>query len=354
VPRPGPGVVDGDMVLPGGIAMSSPARALLDNLAPTRCARDGSTRTLTRGEVERWIDTLCATRGGSYLNRVRDTARDLATPLERAREFALLDALISAALLTNDRLILVSAPLAARAGGTPYDTHRVESFTRLVTALEQTAPSVLPAFPEDATRRTLLPFYEAYFSNCIEGTEFTLDEAAGIIFDGRVPDARPADAHDIIGTYQLTSDPVEMARTPRDGSELVDLLKARHRVILGGRPEKLPGVFKKNANQAGSTVFVDPHMVEGTLRAGFDVGAALVSPFARAVFTMFLVSEVHPFTDGNGRVARICMNAELVHAGEVRIVVPTVFRDNYIDALKATTKTGNNGALIAVLDFARR
>ena len=27
---------------------------------------------------------------------------------------------------------------------------------------------------------------------------------------------------------------------------------------------------------------------------------------------MFLVSEVHPFVDGNGRIARIMMNAELV------------------------------------------
>ena len=48
------------------------------------------------------------------------------------------------------------------------------------------------------------------------------------------------------------------------------------------------------------------------------------------------------------------MNAEMMHAGEVRIVVPTVFRDNYVGALKATATTGNDGGLIAVLDFARR
>jgi fido (protein-threonine AMPylation protein) len=34
---------------------------------------------------------------------------------------------------------------------------------------------------------------------------------------------------------------------------------------------------------------------------------------------MFLISEVHPFADGNGRIARIMMNAELVAAGEERI-----------------------------------
>jgi hypothetical protein len=33
---------------------------------------------------------------------------------------------------------------------------------------------------------------------------------------------------------------------------------------------------------------------------------------------MFLVSEVHPFADGNGHIARIMMNAVLVAAGENR------------------------------------
>jgi hypothetical protein len=38
------------------------------------------------------------------------------------------------------------------------------------------APKVLPALPTDKSRRALLPFYEAYFSNYIEGTEFVLPE----------------------------------------------------------------------------------------------------------------------------------------------------------------------------------
>lgn len=63
---------------------------------------------------------------------------------------------------------------------------------------------------------------------------------------------------------------------------------------------------------------------------------------------------MHPFTDGNGRVARLMMNAELVRAGEVRIVIPTVYRLNHLSALRAATRTGNDAALIATLAFARR
>jgi Fic family protein len=69
---------------------------------------------------------------------------------------------------------------------------------------------------------------------------------------------------------------------------------------------------------------------------------------------MFLVAEVHPFTNGNGRLARIMMNAELVASGEVRLIIPTVYRANYLAALKGATHTGHHEALIAMLSFARR
>jgi Fic family protein len=65
-------------------------------------------------------------------------------------------------------------------------------------------------------------------------------------------------------------------------------------------------------------------------------------------------SEVHPFADGNGRTARVMMNAELEAAREVRIIIPTVFRLNYLAALKAATHNENYAALVASLAFARR
>ncbi|WP_293774268.1 Fic family protein [Sporichthya sp.] len=87
---------------------------------------------------------------------------------------------------------------------------------------------------------------------------------------------------------------------------------------------------------------------------GFEAAGDLIDPFARAVFLMFLISEVHPFTDGNGSIARIFMNAELVTAGQVRIVIPTVYRENYLARLRAATHSAGDASLIAVLDFARR
>jgi Fic family protein len=94
--------------------------------------------------------------------------------------------------------------------------------------------------------------------------------------------------------------------------------------------------------------------VEGTLQEAFDIYQRLISPFARAVFQMFLVSEVHPFDDGNGRIARVMMNAELVSAAEQRIIIPQVYRNNYLMGLRALSVNRRADALIATLDFAQR
>ncbi len=110
-----------------------------------------------------------------------------------------------------------------------------------------------------------MSFYDAYFSNFIEGTEFAVEEAAGIVFDGRIPAERPADAHDIAGVWRVASDTVAMARTPADSHDFLDLIRKHHVAILGNRSEVLPGQFKTVLNQAGGGVFVRPEDVVGTL-----------------------------------------------------------------------------------------
>jgi Fic family protein len=64
---------------------------------------------------------------------------------------------------------------------------------------------------------------------------------------------------------------------------------------------------------------------------------------------MFLVSEVHPFADGNGRTARLLMNSELSAAGQQRIVVSTRDRGDYLAALRGMTNDLNVSSYIAVL-----
>ncbi len=145
-----------------------------------------------------------------------------------------------------------------------------------------------------------------------------------------------------------------MSRTVTDAFAMETLLKARHASIMESRTDMRPGSFKRAVNRAGSTVFVAPDLVQGALEKGFDLCRSLETAFQRAVFIKFLVSEVYPFSDRNGRTARIMMNSELVAAGEERIVVPTVYRDNYLSALKALSQSGLPHPLIRVLDYAQK
>jgi len=311
-------------------------------------------RTLTRPELEEWLEALIDQRGEEGFRVLREQVRELAPPLGLEDELRLLDPLMGAVLGTR-QVRAASARLRARQRGFPYDANRVELFEALFEALERIAPPIRPVLDPDAPRHRFLPFFDAYFSNFIEGTEFAVEEAREIVFEGVIPSSRPEDAHDVIGTYRLVSDRAEMSRVPADdANELIVLLKERHRVLMEGRPDRHPGVFKRETNRVGNVQFVAPTLVEGTLREGFNVYRRLAAPFARAVFQTFLVSEVHPFDDGNGRIARVMMNAELVTASEQRIIVPQVYRNNYLMSLRALTVNGRADALIRTLDFAQR
>lgn len=125
-------------------------------------------------------------------------------------------------------------------------------------------------------------------------------------------------------------------------------------MILGGRHDKRPGRFKVDSNQSGNTVFVAPELVEGTLRRGYEILASLNTPTQRGTFAAFLVAEVHPFADGNGRLARAVMNAEYVAGDEQRAVIPTVSRNDYLCALRRLSRQDRPDLFVTYLDRVRR
>ena len=348
-PRKGAPPLASDRPFIGSLRLASPARAFLENMRWSR-SRRGVGRTWPKRDIEERLDEMLRRSGEAAVQRLRDEARLIAGELHLGNEFKRLDTLIGT-LLGSRQTPLESPAAVARSAGLPYDPERLDLLQRLHAELAGTAPVTRFTRPTDGPA---LPFFEAYFSNFIEGTEFAVEEAADIVFKGRIPRTRPEDAHDVLGTWRVVSDQIEMSRTPRSVEELTMLLQNRHALVMEGRPEKAPGRFKTDTNRAGSTVFVRPELLSGTLSKGFEIYRSLVAPLQRAIFMMFLVAEVHPFADGNGRVARIMMNAELVATGESRIIVPTVYRNNYLMALKALSQNGITGALVRTLDFAQR
>ena len=352
----GPGPLEGDNPYLGTLFMASEARALLECLSLAR-ARGDEASVVPRAEVETILERRLSFRGEQWINGVRDHARRIAPELGMEHALEKLDR-ITAALLGTRRARLHARTAIARAAGEPYDAARVDRFTRLADAL-RSWPSV--DRPDPVIRGPAfqnLAFFDAYFSNFIEGTEFELAEAQDIVFGNRIPAARPADAHDVLGTFRLVSSSHDMGQSAAvladDFPAFRALLETWHETMLHARPETQPGRFKEVANRAGDTFFVAPELLVGTMTRGLSILPSLADPFPRAVFMMFLISETHPFTDGNGRLARAMMNGELISGAQRRIIIPTAFRDDYLGGLRRLTRQDDPRTLIQVLDFAQR
>jgi len=356
-PRPGAPPFDDDPPWSSGLRITSDARTLVDNLAVSRARGGKPARTLRRSEVEDWLVRKTQLRPDGWLQTTRARALEIVDAIGvQGRRKPVEDA-VGAVAGTRPVRQGAGKLLEARAGRRAWDPVRVELLRQLSEELsaipkEAGVPDRLP--PPSGDLDGTLPFFEAYFSNFIEGTEFTIDEAERIVRTGDIPATRPQDAHDILGTFRVVSDPVGRATIPEDPEQLMNLLRLRHSAVMSGRPEKRPGGFKEERNQAGSYVFVEPGLVEGTLIEGFKLGQDLSPGFPRATYQLFLISEVHPFVDGNGRVARAAMCAELSAVQESRILVPIVFRNEYLTALRVASREGDFDVLIRTLAYAWR
>lgn len=344
----GPGYIEGDILLPGNIYASQKERAILENLQSSR--KPGSeSKTLALPEIEERLETIIRVHGVDEINKFRDKAREIAMQLVLITEFNRLNQIISALLVTHPSKILSSPVALARAFGAPFDPARIKLFEKLFIVLHK---SECPYIPEKNTAIKAFrnfAFFESYFSNYIEGTVFELSEAKKIIETQQPLPARHNDSHDILGTYQIVSNQTEMSIVPKSGEELLDILRLRHRILLSSRDDKYPGMFKEQNNRAGETHFVDFSLVNGTLLKSFEFYQALKHPFAKAAFIMFVISEVHPFLDGNGRIARVMLNAELVKEGQSKIIIPTVYRDDYMGALRKLTRQSDPDPYLRML-----
>ena len=348
----GAGAIDGDTSFSGDLMVSQLERALLENLQVSR-QTGASSKTLPFPQIEEKLGKIIRVNGESELNKVRDRARAISQKLSMTKEFDKLNRIVSALLTTHPASELKSPVAATRAVGLPFDPARVQLFELLFRELKQ--QEFKNREEQNATTQAYrnFAFYESYFSNYIEGTIFEVDIAKRIIATQQPLLARNEDSHDVLGTYQLVSNRQEMKIIPYSGENLLDILQYRHEILLSARTDKNLGKFKNQNNQAGDTSFVDMELVRGTLLQGFDFYKTLVHPFAKAAYMMFIVSEVHPFLDGNGRMARVMMNAELSSAGHTKIIIPTVYREDYLGALRKLTRHNDPKVYIRMLERAQ-
>ncbi len=343
----GPNALAGDMPLGNErLFCASRPRQLLENLAPQRGARGKSAGA--KAVEERLVSILDAA-GEAELHRIRDAAQGLAGPLGLDVELRKLDAIVGALLATRVASAPKTRPEGSVAQATPSDAARLARFEILAARLRA---EPLPRRAATATAepdRSNFAFLESYFSSHVEGSELSIDEARDVVLRGRLVAEHSKDSQGVLGVFRLALESPWRDTVPPFGADFPAELARRHAQMLAQRPESGPGRFKVERNRAGGTWFVDPALVRGTLIEGSTLARSVPEGLARAIYYAFLVSEVHPFASGNGRLARLVMNAELARAGEARIIIPTLFHWEYVDCQRQLSREDDPNGLVRAL-----
>ena len=185
-----------------------------------------------------------------------------------------------------------------------------------------------------------------YSSNAIEGYTYTLSETKVLLEDGLTAGGKPLkDMYAVLGLakaydymFTLVSSPEITGGNPPEITEQEILFfhkmlnESLHNEAIGGK-YRTHDVFI-----SGSKHSLTPHekiTEEMALLMNFvqtERGQLHPVIFAAELHKNFVY--IHPFGDGNGRVARLIMNTSLIQKGFLPIIIPPVLRSEYIDALE--------------------
>ena len=211
-----------DFKLRDDLYCMSTARALLENMRPTR-ARSGAASTLKRSEIEAWLDRIPPQqrqRAAQFAARPDQvpgaSPQDGETPLLTKRRSS---ALCSARRTRRCR--------ARRKGRAPRRCRSIRSGSRCSKSCmmpcgnfrrSRRAYGSRPAMPRStrhSSRRISRTLSRARNSPSMKRARSS--------FDGMIPANRPADAHDVLGTFRLVSNPEEMKRLPKNAEIFLDV-----------------------------------------------------------------------------------------------------------------------------------
>jgi len=264
-------------------------------------------------------------------------------------------------------------PVAVLPGGraeSPY-VHRLRLMWAEMRSL------VAQAFPGDAlappSTEAVLAAVEAryvadaYHSLSIEGYSVTPELIEKVRSGKWNPDGEDRQARDAMAAkgyfeaHRLVKESVaRMLAGANPGAELREAHGAWYRAMFS--PSVQAGILKPQdlAGYRNDQVFIrgaqhvppSREAVRDTMPVLFELIENEPNPGVRAVLGHFLFVYVHPYMDGNGRIARFLMNSMLAASGYPWTIIPVQRRADYMNAL-AHASSGLNiepfAALIAGL-----
>ena len=227
------------------------------------------------------------------------------------------------------------------------------------------SPKVLPGDIESYMKELEEHYAEdAYHSLSIEGYRVTpglIERVRGGNWnpDGDEADREARNAMAARGYYQAFQSVKESIRKILAGENPGEVADMEHgdwyrelfapSVTVGLlKPADLAGYRNGQVYIKGSMhTPLNPEAVRDAIPALFELLRGEDNACVRAVLGHFIFVYIHPYMDGNGRIARFLFNTMLVTGGYSWTVVPVERRDDYMAALERASVDGD------IRDFAR-
>ena len=195
--------------------------------------------------------------------------------------------------------------------------------------------------------RQLREYYRiglTWTSNAIEGNSLTEMETKILLEDGLTVGGKPLrDTLEAVG-HSLAYD--YMFDLLGDRRITVKDIQALHHLFFKSIDDAYAGVWRDiNIIVTGTDYEFPSHdeleglMYEFVKWIADERNGMHSVRFAAMLHLKFVT--IHPYIDGNGRVARLLMNAALIQDGYMLAIVPPILRHDYMDAIRDYQLRGN-------------
>ena len=191
-------------------------------------------------------------------------------------------------------------------------------------------------------------------SNAIEGSSCTLSETKVLLEDGLTAGGKPL-AHALAAEGHARAWDYMFSLLHADAVSEENLL-FMHGLLQGLEIHAVPICYRKAPVFVTGSRHVPPdfRLVPGAMKRLVEGQGRLFAkchPVAAAKFHKELAF-IHPFADGNGRIARLAMNCLLVQRGFLPVSIPPVLRQIYIESLeRAHVSDADFIALVARAEY---
>lgn len=204
------------------------------------------------------------------------------------------------------------------------------------------------------TLKQLKEYYRVgltYTSNAIEGNSLTETETKVVLEDGITVGGKPIkDYYEALGHSEAYDYIYKLAK---DKSFRETDIKKLHKLFYHRIDETQAGRYRKEKVFISGSKYplpapekVPPLMEEFITKT--DSAAKKEHPVIYSALAHKDLVFIHPFVDGNGRVARLLMNLILLQKGYCIAIIPPILRRDYINALeKAHTEENDFKEFIA-------